>query len=474
MHRRRFLEASACAAVMAPCAGADTGPLDLRIDPGQTIGTIGADFIGLSYETAQLVNPDYFSAANAGLVALVRRLGSSGVLRIGGNTSAYSVWSPHGSKKSDYIAAPDTGRKAPPRRPVTPAAIRNLRGFLDATGWSLIYGLNMGGGTPEAAADEADYVARTMRNKLVAFQLCNEPDLFSRNGVRDARYNYARFAVEWQRTHDAVRARVPKALFAGPDTAFNNDWLVPFAEQFRSQVRFLSQHYYAEGPPTDPSMTIERLLRPNPALREEFDGMIRTRRETGLPFRMAETNSCYGGGKQGVSDTFASALWGGELMYQLAAAGGMGINFHGGGNGWYTPIAGTPKTGFTARPLYYAMLMFAEVGPGTLVRAKFENGASGVAAFALRANDGSLKAIVFNKNAERDFRLLINTGARRVTALRLEAPLLASKRGMTLGGAALKADASWSSNSQQEFRIDTMTPGLPMPRASALVVSFRP
>ena len=48
-------------------------------------------------------------------------------------------------------------------------------------------------------------------------------------------------------------------------------------------------------------------------------------------------------GKQGVSNTFASALWGAELMYQVATRGGIGINFHGGGCGWYTPFAGTLK-----------------------------------------------------------------------------------------------------------------------------------
>jgi hypothetical protein len=78
-------------------------------------------------------------------------------------------------------------------------------------------------------------------------------------------------------------------------------------------------------------MTIDRLLRPNPRLKAEFEGMQETTKESRLPFRLIETNSCYSGGKQGVSDTFASALWGAELMYQLAQAGGEGINFHGGG-----------------------------------------------------------------------------------------------------------------------------------------------
>ena len=38
---------------------------------------------------------------------------------------------------------------------ITPEAIDQLAGFLDAAGWSLIYGLNLGTGTPQRAAEEA-------------------------------------------------------------------------------------------------------------------------------------------------------------------------------------------------------------------------------------------------------------------------------------------------------------------------------
>jgi len=90
------------------------------------------------------------------------------------------------------------------------------------------------------------------------------------------------------------------------------------------------------------------------------------RRKSNLPFRLAETNSCYQGGKAGVSDTFASALWGADFdVSALASAGGVGINFHGGGYGVYTPIAGTVASGFTARPIFYGMLLFRANGSGT-------------------------------------------------------------------------------------------------------------
>jgi hypothetical protein len=489
MRRRDFLRLSLLASGSSVLAGhafaAAVANARLTIDPGRPGATVGPDFTGLSYETEQLGDPDFFNPANAELVGLVRRLGRSGVLRIGGNTSEYSRWTPdmpttmNGEMPQEKHEAvgPDTGKHAPKPTRITPQAIRNLHGFLDMTGWKLIYGLNMGTGTPETAAEEAAYVFNTFGARVIAFQLCNEPDLFFHNGIRAAGYKYADFATEWQRYFEAIRLRVPGARFAGPDTAFNNEWLVPFAKQFKDDIVFLSQHYYAEGPPTDPAMTIDRLLRPNPKLEDEFAGMKETRQEFGLPFRLAETNSCYSGGKQGVSDTFASALWGAELMYQLAQAGGDGINFHGGGFGWYTPIAGTREKGFTARPIYYGMLLFEQAGPGRLVDARldFQQEVPLLTAYALRGNDGGIKAVVFNKHQDRSVSLTIDSGQRHggATALRLSAPGIEAASNVTLGGAQVDASGKWKAEQEQKLERSGNGVTLDLPPASAALVTFR-
>lgn len=461
----------------------------LTLDPHRRGNPIPADFTGLSYESAQLSQPDFFSATNTELVGFVRRLGADGVLRIGGNTSEYCDWTPEGAAAANGAQAnaaqanviqqaigPDKGHHAPPIRQITPQAVRNLGTFVEATGWKLIYGLNMGTGSAEAAADEAAFVMKTVGGKLIAFQLCNEPDLFYKNGLRPSTYDYQDFAKEWQHFYETIRARVPNAPFAGPDTAFNNEWLVPFAKQFRGEVAFLSQHYYAEGPPTDPRMTIERLLAPNPRLAAEFEGMAETKAESNLPFRLAETNSCYQGGKQGVSDTFASALWGADLMYQLAAAGGVGINFHGGGFGWYTPIAGTVTDGFTARPIYYGMLLFAEAGPGHLVDASFDNqdAAPLLTAYGLESGAGAMKAIVFNKHADMDVHLAIDCGrqASGAHALRLLAPRLDDTQDATLGANPVGDSGAWSANRDEVVPLRDGTAKLLLPAGSAALVTF--
>ena len=52
------------------------------------------DFVGLSYEVQQLADPSFFSLQNSGLIREFKALSSSGVLRLGGNTSEFAYWKP--------------------------------------------------------------------------------------------------------------------------------------------------------------------------------------------------------------------------------------------------------------------------------------------------------------------------------------------------------------------------------------------
>src|SRR3954453_24175083 len=210
MDRRRFLSLSALGtAAWHPASRllAQAAPLPVTLTLGKPTGhRIAEDFTGVSYESAQLGDPEFFAGSNKGLIELIAGLGQHGVLRIGGNTSEYCFWR-QGLQAQCAPAAsiqdavgPDKGNKAPPRRIITEQAVRNLREFLDRLpGWSLIYGLNLGLGTPEMAAEEAAFVSHAMGAKLVAFQMANEPDLFYKNGLRPATYNADQFIAEWRR-----------------------------------------------------------------------------------------------------------------------------------------------------------------------------------------------------------------------------------------------------------------------------------
>ena len=454
----------------------------LQLDPAKPGPAIDAEFTGLSYETAQLAYPDFFAATNGELVGYVKGLAKRGVLRLGGNTSEYAFWSPEAAPAQGHsgpgIAGPDKGHGEHRQTQTTPTAIRNLREFLDATGWRCLYGLNLGKGTPEQAAAEAVFVANTLGDKLIAFQIGNEADLYHHNGLRTPDYAYAAFAKEWRRFFDAVLGRLPEAKFAGPDVSGTETWVREFADEFGKDVVLLTSHYYAEGPPTNPDMTIERLLSPsNPRwIGKNIPALQAAMASSHLPYRLDETNSCYAGGKQGVSNTFASALWAGDLMLQMAAAGASGINFHGGGYGWYAPIVGDLEKGFTARPEYYGILMAAQMVNSRLIAAQLEaDGMDGLlTAYASSSANGAMKVALFNKSADKAVSVTIKAAglAGPAVGYRLAAPRLDGTQDVTFAGSVVGADGAWRPEITAQLSAADGALACSVPAGSALLVEM--
>ena len=416
MQRRRFIKLGmsglALAGLRGLAAQPRTQPVEVKLRIGaQTGQIIPEDFVGLSYESAQLGHAEFFSAANGALIEMFKRLSSHGVLRIGGNTSEYTEWSSRdmaGQSTLPPAVGPDTGQRAKSSTVITPSAIHNLRAFLDATGWTCIYGLNLARGTPQKAAEEAKFVTASLGPKLIALQMGNEPNLFRKNS-RPENYSYAEYIAEWRRFADAIRKAVPDARFAGPDAAGAADWVAKFAADRPAGTVLLTGHYYAEGPPTDPRMNIEYLLHPNAQLLRDIPIQMQAAKEANLPFRMAEGNSCYWGGKPGVSDTFASALWVADYMLQVAQAGYSGVNLHGGGNGVYTPIAGDAQNGFTARPIYHGMELAKEFAGANLLKTELNANDANVTAYAADRS-GTVLVAFFNKQPAAVSLALSNNG----------------------------------------------------------------
>ena len=459
LDRRSFLALAGSTLLARTSARAETAvPASVTIayeDPGRAIA---ADFIGLSYESALVAAPDYFTPDNHSLLGLIRALGARGIIRIGGNTSERTAW-------ETRVAEQTSGRYV-----ITPTAVDRLAAAMRRLGWRVIYGLNLADNTPERAADEAAYVARALGSKLIAFQIGNEPDGFGRwSAVRPASYDVQTFVAEWRKFHAAIHARVPDARFAGPDVAAETDWIKAFADAEPENLVLLTRHYYAAGPATDPGVTLPKLLgsvaQIEPVLRK-LEGFGRTYR---LPYRIAETNSVYAGGRPGVSDTLGAALWGAELMFQVAAAGGAGLNFHAGPDKVYTPIAGSAAP-HHAQPLYYGMLLFAQAARGALVPARLKADLN-LASFAARADDGSLRVCVINKDA-RGARVRIDPGRRfaAASAMRLAAPSLEAATGLTLGGASIDASGRWASAAPEMLQFASGHVLVDVPGASAALV----
>jgi hypothetical protein len=110
------------------------------------VGVIGPGFAGLSYEKGQMAN-SFFSPQNVDAIGLFKLIGPS-LLRIGGNSVDKTTWTPNGKGRT-------SGQVAPPD-------IDALAGFLQATGWQALYGVNLAQSTPALAAAEVAYAVQSL------------------------------------------------------------------------------------------------------------------------------------------------------------------------------------------------------------------------------------------------------------------------------------------------------------------------
>jgi hypothetical protein len=500
--RRRFLQVGTTAAAMAlinplaarPGGGSGGTPTRamLKLGKSATGRTVPSGLVGLSFETLQMHDTRYFSASNEALIGMLRRLNPEGVLRIGGNSSDYSVWSGYTGALPPFEQLPHAVFKRP--YVITPEQLTNLAAFLDATGWRLVFGVNLRRGSPEMAAELAQAVRRAVGDRLEAIQIGNEPSLYKHEDGQP--FSYDEYLALWRKTATAIRQRAQVPI-AGPDTSNEVDWVLKFARD-ADDIVALTHHYYRGGAPA-PTTTVAQMLAGDPAFIDQAKQVAKVAAAKKLPFLLTEANSYWGGGKLGVSNTFASALWGGDFALACAQAGVDGINIHSGTlsvleasldknvatapkgatyeqrldaiSGRYTPIAGDVGEGYYARPLYYGLLLARQfAGAGFVEAALTANGANLTTYAADR--DGQRLLAVFNKDLQRDVDLQVDFGLAGSAAKvwRLQAPGIDDVHHTTLAGAAVGHAGEWSPVADETLRIAGGPGWLSLPRGSAALV----
>jgi len=440
---------------------------DLLVNTQQRHQPLTPDFIGLSWESSALADRGLLSADNTQLVALLRALSPSGVLRLGGESCDQGLW----QRGSAQLLMP------PYKFAITHADIDRLRDFLDASGWRLIYGINFGRGDPRRAADEAAYVTSRLGDRLLALQLGNEPDLYAVNDVRTRGYGFGSYLDEWKGYADAIRQAAPNAPLAGPDAAYETDWIEGFARDEGERLRLLSGHYYAVGPADDPTVDIGALYSSRYQHYPQLRNAAKKLASSGKPLRITEAGACFGGGKPGVSDTLAAALWALTWLSDLARDGVAGACFQCGAAGSRepgTPIAATAAGNLEARPLYYGLLLFAQLLPGTRLESHLKSPNRALSAFCVADADQRIKVLLINQDEGRatDVRIVADRPLISGSLLRLTAPTLFSRDGVRLGGAAAAADGGWNADLAERAAIEGGAAFVTVPPSGAMLVTL--
>lgn len=433
-----------------------TVALAVTIDARRPGRRVPGDFLGLSFEVTSLPQIAQYGA-RGNLVRLLRSLGT-GVLRFGGVSADTRVaWS------DSAVARPAWAASA-----LTPLDLQGLSRLLTASGWRALLTVGLAHFEPLAAAREIAAARAELGRRLTAVEVGNEPDAYMRHALREAPWDFAHYALQARAYVSAIHKLARRVRVAGPDvsgSAAFAAWGPGEAAQLRP--RLLTGHHYPLGCHQAPPPSIERLLSAQTRRAEDASlaRYMSVAAAAHIPFRVDETNSVSCGGRAGISDTFASALWAVSYMARAMAAGVAGVNFHGdpGNCRGYAPLcAPTPARitsgALSVRPEWYALLLARQLlgdrALRTRVRAGVPRGSPqpNVSVTALRAPSGAVHLVVVDDEPPGSPRLALHlhVGHRYKSAreLALTAPSPSAGGGVLLGDRSVAADGSWSEPAQ--------------------------
>lgn len=440
-------------------------------------GAIGPRFPGLSYTKSSLYTP-IFRNTNADLIALFKLLGP-GVLRLGGDSDT-CVWAAAGAGQQTGLIAPSD--------------VDFLAGFLQATGWQCIYGMNLAGAgpnpytngsftavtTPALAADEAAYVSSKLGSSLLGLELGNEPDNYGSSYYSGTTWNLSKFESIWNEFYTAIIAQTPAVPLTGPATAYSEStWTVPFAKwATASKLSLLTQHYYRGATGT----ALQLIAYPDTVLNGYLSTLNSGAQSVGIPYRISECNSYYSASEpQGITDSYASSLWVIDFLFACASGGSTGVNMHGGKDyAYYTPIADNNGTVDGVRPEYYGLLLFVLAGQGELYTTQLSAGSLNVSAYAVKTSSG-LNLIVNNKDQSNNLNLSIGLPSAASTATLLEmtqltagasAPDLTGTDGVFIQGQNVNLDGSFAPNPAYTLTLNGLQLSCYVPALSAVLIQI--
>jgi hypothetical protein len=410
-----------------------------------------AGFLGLSLEYSAL--EAYAGADPAALdpvfVQLLRNLapapGQPVVLRIGGNSTDATWWPVKG------VHPPAGVRYA-----VTPEWLATTRALAAGLPAQLIMGVNLAAGLPRLAGAEAQAFLRGIGPSYIsAFELGNEPDVYGvfpwyrdRHGAvfaRSASYDLSAFTSQLT----AWQAELPDVSLAGPAVA-ELPWMTGLSSLLSAEprLRVVTVHRYAlqgclnnRSSPSYPSIANLLSDRSAQGLADAISPYVAAAHAAGVQFRVDELNSaalagCLG--RSGVSNTFGSALWMVDALFNLASIGVDGVNVHSlPGAGYELFTFRRTAAGWQAfvRPDYYGMLMFAQAFPAGARLLPVNAPAGPVKVWATLAPDGHTRVTLINKSSQpHQVELQLPPSAAPAEIEWLHAPDVSARTGVTLGG----------------------------------------
>lgn len=372
-----------------------------------------------------------------------------------------------------------------------------------------------------AVAQANAFAGNMPAGSLLGLEIGNEPDHYLANNneascgkgpCRTAPYNYiADYGTFAPAVLAALNAYQPASVkvigpvwgdpateVGGSPKVVNNSGkpvtINDFLASESSDLSFVTQHGYGNQCLGNDSLP-DFLLSENAqsCIPDILAGVAPTH-ALGLKYRLGESNSITGGGINGASNAFESALWALDWCSRLAQGGVDGINFFGDtNNNYYTMFAFNTSvdriTGLNdysmnyITPQYYGLLMFQQAtqNNSTFLPVTMTSHAGNQVIHAWMDASSTIRVLVLNKDGSSgNVTLTLPNGYGPATAVRLllatpnATPSYLSTFGVTLAGQTF--DTSLDATIQGTAYGETITPSgsdytFSMPATSAVLVT---
>jgi hypothetical protein len=428
----------------------------VTIDANAGVIAVPRSFLGVSTEYWSLPLFERNDAAFERYLTMLRVPGDGPlVLRIGGDSADHAFWDPLRRHMASWIF------------PLTPKFLERMSTLVSDVGAKVILDLNLVTDSPQKAAQWARVAEQNLpRGSIIGFEIGNEPDIYSRwdwlltiprrdSDVLPVSITAARYVEEFRAYARALARVAPGVPLIGPAIAnpkHHVNWVAALIAGAGRSLGMVSAHRYPFSACVDRFSgeypTIQRLLSPEATsgLAETIRPAVRLAHRAGLPLRLTELNSVTCGGLAGVSNSFATALWAPDALFELMQAGVNGVNIHTRANTINAPFD-LIRAGLAARPLLYGLALFVRTLSGAdskLVNLQLHVKRSlNVKAWAVQIPGSQLHVLVLDKSdhAVRVTLALPATGP--ATVQRMLAPSAAARSGVTLAGQHLAPNGQW-------------------------------
>jgi Glycosyl hydrolase family 79 C-terminal beta domain len=444
----------------------------VTVHPGNG-ATLRDDFIGLSFEKNVLAG----TPLSAGTLYQYMKTLGPGVVRFGGNFVDTTFWTSTGERAPSWAVAT-----------VTPADQARLGTLVQNSGWKVIYGVNLKHRDPARAPDEAAHASQVLGSSLIGIEVGNEPNYYPN-------YSPAKYWADFQAYRTAIAAAAPGVKVIGPSPGRVTaavTWLNDFTSREQAagvDLAALTTHYYPACAKTD-TVTISSLLSTSYRSGEQARAQLLSDDAAKLGVRplLDEANSVSCEGKDGVSDTYASALWAVDNELNVAQTGVKGMYFHSAIARCgapkplykaYTPFCAATDADaaagrLMAHPEYYGLLMLQQVGTGSFQ--KVDNSNLGqLRAYAIR-NGTRLRLVLVNVSDSASAAVTVHLGGSYTagTQLSLTGPSLAATTGLKLGGHTVGKGGTFAGTETTPVTVAGSTLTISVPAHTATLVTLTP